>query len=263
MGDYSPHVLELAREAVAEHGEHISGLVLDATRPDDTLGFLRYKVFLVYISNVYDNLPDRRDRSHRRRTYQVETRAYLPGRSGRAHRATASASDPATLPELVDKLLRLGPDAAGRRLAATASPTARRRRRLLAAAAGRRCGWTSATCRCRPSTPTTIAPGVSGELLRPIIESPAATCACTCSNGAAASFADTLPLLHPSAVLQCHDLFVTDAAPVPTDFRGPGKYDGSVVNWVNGPLLAASAARGLRRRASPRSASARRNIAHR
>ena len=23
-----------------------------------------------------------------------------------------------------------------------------------------------------------------------------------------------------------------------TAFRGPGKYDGSVVNWVNGPLLA-------------------------
>jgi hypothetical protein len=23
-----------------------------------------------------------------------------------------------------------------------------------------------------------------------------------------------------------------------TGFRGPGKYDGSVVNWVNGPLLA-------------------------
>jgi hypothetical protein len=40
-------------------------------------------------------------------------------------------------------------------------------------------------------------------------------------------------------MLLCHDLFVTDLAQYATGFRGPGKYDGSVVNWVNGPLLAA------------------------
>ena len=57
MGDYSPHVLELARKNVAHHAEHVSSLVLDALRPTETLGFLRYKAFLVYISNVYDNLP--------------------------------------------------------------------------------------------------------------------------------------------------------------------------------------------------------------
>src|SRR5579864_4205706 len=57
MGDYSPHVLELARKAVSHHAEHVSTLVLDALRPTQTLGFLRYKAFLVYISNVYDNLP--------------------------------------------------------------------------------------------------------------------------------------------------------------------------------------------------------------
>src|SRR5260221_4927864 len=57
MGDYSPHVLELARKNVAHHSEHVSSLVLDALRPTETLGFLRYKAFLVYISNVYDNLP--------------------------------------------------------------------------------------------------------------------------------------------------------------------------------------------------------------
>ena len=57
MGDYSPHVLELARKNVAHHAENVSSLVLDALRPSETLGFLRYKAFLVYIANVYDNLP--------------------------------------------------------------------------------------------------------------------------------------------------------------------------------------------------------------
>ena len=33
MGDYSPHVLDRARRSVREHGSRVSGLVLDATRP--------------------------------------------------------------------------------------------------------------------------------------------------------------------------------------------------------------------------------------
>jgi hypothetical protein len=57
------------------------------------------------------------------------------------------------------------------------------------------------------------------------------------SNGALASFAETLPLLHPFGRLICHDLFVTGPGQYHAGFRGPGKYDGSVVNWVNGPLL--------------------------
>jgi hypothetical protein len=83
-----------------------------------------------------------------------------------------------------------------------------------------------------------VAPGVSGELLRPITIS-SGDARMHVSNGAAASFTDTLPLLHPLGVLQCHDLFVTDVAQYATNFRGPGKYDGSVVNWINGPLLQA------------------------
>src|SRR5262249_1825174 len=57
MGDYSAHVLDRARKAVAHHGDKVSTLVLDATRPQQTLAFLRGKAFCVYISNVYDNLP--------------------------------------------------------------------------------------------------------------------------------------------------------------------------------------------------------------
>ncbi|MGC1282375.1 MAG: hypothetical protein WA895_05520, partial [Streptosporangiaceae bacterium] len=45
------------------------------------------------------------------------------------------------------------------------------------------------------------------------------------------------PLLHPFGRLQCHDLFLTDIRQYRAGFFGPGKYDGSVVNWMNGPLL--------------------------
>jgi hypothetical protein len=63
------------------------------------------------------------------------------------------------------------------------------------------------------------------------------------SRGAAESFVHTLPLLHPRGYLQVQDIFVTSMDEYRQGFRGPGKLDGSVVNWVNGPLLQAAAAR--------------------
>jgi len=81
MGDYSAHVLERARTAVAHHGDHVSGLVLDATRLSGTIGFLAGKTFLVYISNVYDNLPSDEVAAIRGRVYLVQARSF-PARSG-------------------------------------------------------------------------------------------------------------------------------------------------------------------------------------
>src|SRR5712691_7193712 len=192
MGDYSPHVLELARKNVAHHAENVSSLVLDALRPTETLGFLRYKAFLVYISNVYDNLPTDEIVRIGGHMFQVETRAFL-SLTDAEHLAASVSARPEELPELIARLLRLGPE-------------------------------------------------LLSELLRPIALA-AGDLRMHISNGAAASFADTLQLLHPHGVLQCHDLFVTDLRQYLNGFRGPGKYDGSVVNWVNGRLLAAIGSR--------------------
>ena len=108
MCDYSQHVLNLARETVADHAERVSSFVLDATRPRISLGFLQYKVFLVYISNVYDNLPTDEVAHLASRTYRVQTRAYLLGREAEELARSVSATT-AELPGLVHKLLRLGP----------------------------------------------------------------------------------------------------------------------------------------------------------
>src|SRR6202158_2175631 len=109
MGDYSPHVLELARKNVAHHAEHVSSLVLDALRPTQTLGFLRYKAFLVYISNVYDNLPTDEVVRIGGHLFQVEIRAGL-ARSDAESLAASVKAKPEELPELVARLLRLGPE---------------------------------------------------------------------------------------------------------------------------------------------------------
>ncbi|TDC10073.1 hypothetical protein E1267_05485 [Nonomuraea longispora] len=234
MCDYSQHVLDLAREAVGEHRARISSFVLDATAPCTSLGFLKYKVFLVYVSNVYDNLPTDEVVQLGGRTYCVQVRAYLDdaGVAGLAESAGVTVDE---LPVLVRKLLRLGPG-----LLAEADPA--RFADVDAAVAFWRAVWDLVRLEER-YVPLAgldlyaLAPEMSGELLRPLLES-GADIRMHVNNGAVASFADSLRLLHPFGRLVCHDLFVTDVQAYRTDFRGPGKYEGSVVNWVNGPLLA-------------------------
>ncbi|MGH7279394.1 MAG: hypothetical protein ACREJG_12010, partial [Candidatus Rokuibacteriota bacterium] len=63
------------------------------------------------------------------------------------------------------------------------------------------------------------------------------------ASGAVESFVNTLPLLHPRGYLHVQDIFVAEMDEYRHGFRGPGKVDGSVVNWVNGALLRAVAAR--------------------
>jgi hypothetical protein len=87
-----------------------------------------------------------------------------------------------------------------------------------------------------------VTPAVGGEILRPLL-SAEGEIRMHVSNGALSSFTDTLPLLHPFGAMVCHDLFTTASREYRTGFYGPGKYDGSVVNWVNGPLLQLLASR--------------------
>lgn len=234
MCDYSPHVLELARATTVDHDDKVSSFVLDATAPLTALGFLTYKAFLVYISNVYDNLPTDEVAQLGGRTYSVQTRAYVSEPDAAELAASISASVE-ELPALVGRLLRLGPallaDAAPARFADVDAVVAFWRR-----------VWSALrlTERYVPLAGLDlyqVSPTISGEVLRPLLES-GADVRMHVNNGAMSSFADSLLLLHPFGKLICHDIFVTDPQGYRTNFRGPGKYDGSVVNWVNGALMA-------------------------
>jgi len=234
MCDYSQHVLDLAQETVVEHSEHVSSFAVDATKVRATLGFLRHKVFLVYISNVYDNLPTDEVAQLAGRSYLVEVRAYLPADSA-AFIAESVSADPHELPALVHKLLRLGPVLLTE--AASSHFTD-----IDAAVEFWRQIWSSLRLQER-YVPLggldnyQLAPSINGEIVRSLLES-GSDIRMQVNNGAVASFVDCLALLHPLGKLVCHDLFVTELPDYRTSFRGPGKYDGSVVNWVNGQLLA-------------------------
>jgi len=233
MGDFSPHVLSRARQAVVTHGDHVTSLVVDATRPTESLGFLRGKAFLVYISNVYDNLPTDEVARIGGRSYRVEVRAVLPAARAEQIAAGCGASAEA-MPALIARLLRLGPE-----LLCDALP--QHFEDPPGAVSFWRQVWDGLRLQERyvpigGLDEYRIGPELTGEMLRSQLET-GGDIRVHVNNGALNSFADTQPLLHPFGRLQCHDLFVTDVSDYLTRFHGPGKYDGSVVNWVNGPLL--------------------------
>lgn len=233
MCDYSAHVLDLARATVGAHLDRVSSVTLDATQPLTSLGFLQYKVFLVYVSNVYDNLPTDEVAQLGGRTHIVQTRAYL-NTPDAADIARSVHTDTGALPALVHKLLRLGPT-----LLAEVAPA--HFPDVAAAVTFWRRVWSAVRLEERYAPLAgldlyAITASLSGEMLRPLLES-GADVRMHVNNGALASFTDSLRLLHPFGRLVCHDLFVTDVAAYRAGFLGPGKYDGSVVNWVNGALL--------------------------
>ena len=239
MGDYSPHVLERARQAVAHHSERVSALVVEATRPSITLGFLAGKAFLVYISNVYDNLPTDELACIHGRIYQVQTQACLTDDDADLI-AGQFGIERARLVPLIDRLLRIGPELLSESAPGQFPDPGR-------AVDFWRAAWDALRLRERYAPleglhSYQVGPSLTGEILRPLIEADG-DIRMHVSNGALSSLVGTLPLLHPFGRVQCHDLFLTGSHQYRTGFYGPGKYDGSVVNWVNGPLLQLVASR--------------------
>jgi hypothetical protein len=239
MGDYSAHVLDRARQEISHHHGHTSGLVLEATRLSGSVGFLAGKAFLVYISNVYDNLPADEIASIQGRHYLVQVRSFLPPAAAAAI-AERFGVPGEQLPPLTARLVRIGPELLSESSAEHFADTGQ-------ATAFWQAVW-EALRQAERYVPLEgldtyqVTPTVTGEILRPLL-SAEGDVRMHVSNGTLASFADTLPLLHPFGRVVCHDLFTTTPGDYHGGFFGPGKYDGSVVNWVNGPLLQLLASR--------------------
>ena len=232
LGDYSLPTLDRALSAVERHRELVSILAMDAHNPLKVLSFLRYKILSIHLTNVYDNLAV--DELVRRdgRLYLVEARAYLDAATA-ARIAGEFAITPAALPSTIERLLELGPEVLGDRARGAAFwrqvwdglRLDERLRRLAGPAEA------------------PLPPGVQVEHLEDMLAAAPDDVRFHISRGAAESFANTLPLLHPRGYLEVQDIFVSDMDDYRKGFRGPGKLDGSLVTWVNGALLRAVGAR--------------------
>jgi hypothetical protein len=231
LGDYSMPTLDRAMAGVAHHRDAVSVIAMEALNPFRTLSFLRYKILYVHLTNVYDNLAY--DELVRRdgRLYLVEARAYLPKDTAERIAATF-ALDPIRLAGMVRRLLEIGPDV----LEGGRGPTfwcavwdaVRLEERLVA---------------LDDLAEAPLPPGLDQSHLEDLLGEAPPDVRFHLSRGAAESFVNTLPLLHPRGYLQVQDIFVTSMDEYRHGFRGPGKLDGSVVSWVNGALLRAVGAR--------------------
>jgi hypothetical protein len=226
MGDYSLETLDMSRPAVKEHLHLCSFLALDALNPLKTLSFLRHKILYIHSTNMYDNLPDEEILRRDGGLYYVHVRAYVPMRD--AVRIAEKCKVPVEeIRGRAEKLLAIGPDFAG----------------------DRACGmsfwaelWKAIRLEERPvafeDLPDLMLPtGLDVPRLEDILAKTPGDLRFHLSSGALESFVNTIPLLHPRGYLQVQDIFVSDLNEYRVGFHGPGKLDGSIVNWVNGALL--------------------------
>ena len=232
LADYSMPTLDRAHRAVEAHRDVVSTIATDALNPMRALSFLRYKILYVHLTNVYDNLPV--DELVRRdgQLYLVETRAYVPESA-----ATAIASSYGVAPSqqraAVARLLETGPDLFGDRERGVGFW---------------RAVW-DAVCleerlrRLEGIADVPLPPGLHPDDLEELLGAAPADVRFHLSGGAVESFVNTVPLLHPRGYLQVQDIFVATMDEYRQGFRGPGKLDGSVVNWVNGALMRVVGAR--------------------
>jgi len=226
MSDFSQHILDHARPRVVEHLDKISLIPMNALDPESALGFLRYKVLYAHLCNVYDNLPCTEIARLEGQFYEVEIRAYV-------EQATVAALcqeygiQPADLPREIERLLKIGPDYfASQELGVRFWADAWRGLRLeeryvpIPDLAG-----------------YAVADRTTGEEVLGLLEEFHGDVRFHLSNGAVKSFVHTIPLLHPKGLFEVQDIFTTSLDQYQHSFRGPGKFDGSLANWVNGPLL--------------------------
>jgi len=232
LGDYSPDTLARAVASLERHAGHVTAAPLDALNPFKALSSYRFKVMYVHLTNVYDNLPFddliRRDG----KLYLVEVRAYLS--SAAVERLTADFGiKREDLHSAVKTLLDGGPHAV--------FPGDK-------GVSFWRCFWDYFKLEERlraldDREEAHVPPGLSWSHLEDLLAEAPEDVRFHVSRGAAESFANTLPLLHPRGYLQVQDIFVEDMDEYRKGFKGPGKLDGSLVTWVNGALLRAVGAR--------------------
>jgi hypothetical protein len=226
LGDYSLSTLERSRPNVSDHIELCSFIALDALDPTKTLSFLRHKILHVHLTNVYDNLPDEEVVWREGRIYWVHVRAYLAPAD--AARIAAVAEAPAAdIPKVVRRLLQIGPEclpekSQGMTFWQEVWKALRFEERLVSAL---------------DLPDSTFPAGLSLAHMEDILRNAPSDLRFHLSSGALESFRNTLPLLHPRGYFQVQDIFATSLDDYSMGFHGPGKLDGSIVNWVNGALL--------------------------
>ena len=232
LGDYSPATLDIALAAAGHHARICSVIAIDATNPLKTLSFLRFKVLYVHLTNVYDNLSFDEVAQRDGQLYLVDVRPYIPSSVAAQLAAEAGVAE-ADIVGMMHKLLEYGPETLGSEdqgmaFWKTLWGAVAFEERLRVVDVGD-----------DDFLPAAVSRSAFDDLMAELPQD----IRFHLSRGAAESFVNTVPLLHPRGFLQVLDVFVASMKGYAQGFRGPGKLDGSFVVWVNGAFLRAVGAR--------------------
>jgi hypothetical protein len=231
MADYSPHVLARAQERTSDYADQIEALELDFRNPVHGLAHLRGKVLFAHTCNLYDNLPTDELMRVGDRAYEPLVRASItPGEI--AELAATHGFPEEEIVPTVQRVLRHGPECLGD---------------LEAGVRFWSDVWDSLHLEEIYSEVTApgairVAPSADMHLDELLDDLPEWT-RVHMSTVAVESFAQTLQLLHHEGVLVAQDIFVREIGQYAA-FRGPGKLEGSIVNWLNGPIFQLVGERG-------------------
>ena len=226
LGDYSLATLDMSRPAVKDHIDICSFMVLDALNPLKTLSFLRHKIVYAHSANMYDSLPDEEFLYRDGHFYLVQVRTYLP--MADAQRISAAFDVPLDRLRLViDRMLEGSPDYLNDRAQGV----------TFWMEVWKSVRWEERMTRFENLPDSPLPAVLDMAMLEDILKGAPDDLRFHVSSGALTSFCNTLPLLHPRGYLQVQDIFVTRLKSYAMGFHGPGKLDGSMVNWVNGALL--------------------------
>jgi len=224
MADYSPHVLARAGERVAAYADQVEGLELDFRNPMHGLEHLQGKVLFAHTCNLYDNLPTDELMRVGDRAYEPLVRASITPEEVKDIAARHGIAEDELIAH-VQRVIRNGPGAL---------PDLREAVRFWADV------WDAIHLEeiyVEISSPSSLrlAPTAEAYLDGLIAHMPDWTRVHR-STVAVESFAQTLMLLHHEGVLVAQDLFVRELSEYGL-YRGPGKLEGSIVNWLNGPIF--------------------------
>jgi hypothetical protein len=232
LGDYSPATLDTALVALGPHARICSAISLDATNPLKTFAFLRFKVLFVHLTNVYDNLSFDELAQRDGQLYMVEVRPFISAEAAAQIASEFNVSGDSLI-DMMTRLIDYGPEAIGGEdrgmtFWKTLWSAIQMEERLRHLDIG---------------DENNLPQGVIRQALEDLLAESPQDIRFHLSRGAAESFVNTAPLLHPRGFLQVLDVFVPTMQGYMQGFRGPGKLDGSFVVWVNGAFLRAVGAR--------------------
>jgi hypothetical protein len=224
MADYSPHVLARAGERVASYAKQVEAIELDFRNPMHGLEHLQQKVLFAHTCNLYDNLPTDEIMRVGDAAYEPLVRASItPDEVGEL---SAKHGIPAEeIVANVQHIIRNGPGSLpdpGKAVYFWADV------------------WDAIHLEeiyVEISSPSSLrlAPTAEAHLDTLLPDMPDWTRVHR-STVAVESFAQTLMLLHHEGVIVAQDLFIRELNQYGL-YRGPGKLEGSIVNWLNGPIF--------------------------